>query len=208
MLFMLSYLGCQAQVPNFNEFFKQKKTQRKYLIKQIALLKLYLGYVKKGYDIAGKGLNAIADIKDGTFDLDKDYLNALGQVSPVVKNSPKIHDILSCHDYIKSAFRELYEDCRGDENLSTAEIRYIKGVYLNILRECSASLDELDIVITAGETEMNDDERLQRLDKVYRDMMDIYLFTQDFVVGTRMLRMERAREAHQITRLRNLHTIE
>ena len=36
----------------WDEWFKQKKTQKKYLIQQIAALKVYLGYLKEGYDIA------------------------------------------------------------------------------------------------------------------------------------------------------------
>jgi hypothetical protein len=35
------------------------------LIESIVLLELYLGYVKKGYDIASKGLHTIKDIKNG-----------------------------------------------------------------------------------------------------------------------------------------------
>lgn len=206
MLFVGGCLLAQAQVPKVKEFFKQKKTQTEYLIKQIAALKIYFKYLKKGYEIAGHGLNAVSDIKNGAFDLDKGYLNSLKQVSPVVRNSPKVDDILLYHHHIKIVFRELNEDCRGDENLTVEEIRYIQAVYVNMLRECTGSLDELEVIITAGETEMNDDERLQRLDSVYLGMLEKYSFTQDFAGGTRLLCLERAKEKHQVKTLSDLHT--
>lgn len=45
---------CNAQT--FAEWFKQKETQKKYLIQQIVAFQMYLGYVQKGYSIAQKGL--------------------------------------------------------------------------------------------------------------------------------------------------------
>ena len=208
MLFVGGCLDADAQVPKAKEIFKQKKTQTEYLIKQIAALKIYFQYLKKGYEIAGKGLHTVGDIKNGSFDLDKGYLNSLKQVSPVVRNSPKADDILLYHHHVKVDFRKLYEDCKSDENLTNEEIRYIQAVYANMLRECKASLDELDLIVTAGETEMNEDERLQRLDKVYLDILEKYSFTQDFAGGTRLLCLERAKDKHQVNGSINLHTIQ
>src|SRR5690606_38045577 len=83
LLFMVSLMTVTttwAQSPTFNEWFRQKKTQRKYLVKQIAALKVYLEYLKKGYEIVDKGLTTIGEIKNGTFSLDKDYFNSLKAV--------------------------------------------------------------------------------------------------------------------------------
>ena len=58
---------CYAQT--FEEWFQQTQTQKHYLVEQIAALQVYLGYVKKGYDIASKGIHTISDIKNGEFNL-------------------------------------------------------------------------------------------------------------------------------------------
>ncbi len=60
-------LSTAAPAQTWDEWFKQKKTQKKYLAKQIVLLRLYLGYLKKGYEIADKGLTTIHNIKNGDF---------------------------------------------------------------------------------------------------------------------------------------------
>lgn len=205
IIFILSYAVTDAQTPNWNEMFRQKRTQRKYLTQQIAALKVYLNYLKKGYEIVDKGLKTIGDIKNGTFTLDKDYLNSLKQVNSVVSNSPKVHDILVYQQAIIRSFQKLIEDCNHSPDINTEEVEYIQHVYANILIECDNSIDELTLITTSGEAEMKDDERLSRLDKVHLDMLDKYTFTQDFVNGTRLLLLQRAKERTQIQSLKNLH---
>lgn len=208
MLFIGGCIAGEAQTPKFKEIFKQKKTQREYLIRQVAALKIYFGYLKKGYEIAGKGLRTVGDIKNTSFDLDKDYLGSLKRVSPVVRNSPGVDDIFLYHQHIQDVFRALYSDCQDDENLTPEEVRYIRAVYRNMLGECNGALDELQRILTAGETEMNDDERLRRLEKVCADMLDRYSFTQNFAGSTRLLIQERARENHYLKGSVRLHAIQ
>lgn len=204
-ILLSSYFAGQAQTPTWNELFKQKKTQKKYLIQQVAALKVYLEYLKKGYNIARKGLTTIGEIKNGTFSLDKDYFNSLKQVSPAIKNSPKVNRTLVYQQQIIEEFRKLYNDCNADENFSPDEQDYIGSVYRNVLKECNASIDELTMITTTGEAQMKDDERLLRLDKVHEDMQDKYAFTLDFIAGTRLLSMQRAREKNQINGSKNLY---
>jgi hypothetical protein len=58
LLFILSilllYSMCPAQTPTFSEWFRQKKTQKKYHAQQINALQVYLEFVKKGYGVAGR----------------------------------------------------------------------------------------------------------------------------------------------------------
>lgn len=204
LLVVLCCGAAQAQTPNWNEWFRQKKTQRKYLIQQIAALKVYIEYLKKGYKIVDKGLTTIGDIKDGTFTMDKDYLNSLKQVSPVVKNSPKLSEVIAYQNTIRKDLYKLVLDSHKDENLSSDEVEYIEEVYKNMLEECEASIDELIVITTSGEAEMKDDERLLRLDKVHDDMQDKYAFTQDFISSTRLLCVEREKEKNQIKRSEQL----
>jgi len=72
---MLLSITKSMSAQTFAEWFRQKSTQKKYLIQQIAALQVYIGYVSKGYSIAKKGLNTIQDIKHGDFDLHKNYFN-------------------------------------------------------------------------------------------------------------------------------------
>lgn len=198
LILLAGYATSWAQFPNWNEWFRQKKTQRRYLVNQIAALKTYARYMKKGYDIAQKGLTAIADIKNGTHNLDKDYFNSLKEVKPFIRNSPKAYDILASQQRILRDMRRLRNDARLDENFTGEEIAYIDAVYRKMLSESSDAVDELTLVLTTGETEMKDDERLERLDKVHEEMLDKVAFVHEFISTTRQLSAQRGQEHQQL----------
>lgn len=197
MLFIILIIASQTRgqdAPNFNEWFNQKKTQIKYLVQQIAALQVYLGYLKKGYEIVDKGLTTIGNIKDGTFNQDKDYLNSLNAVNPVVSNSPQVNAILVYHHSIIEIFQNLQEFVKDNEYFTLQEKDYVRMVNANMLKECSDSIDELTLILTADYAEMKDDERLLRLDKVHEEMLDKYGFTKNFASSTKLLAMQRAKE--------------
>lgn len=206
LLFIVISTATSAQSPNFNEWFRQKKTQRKYLIQQIAALKVYLDFLKKGYTIAQKGMNLISTIKHGSFNSHNDYFNSLKQVSRVVRNSPKLNSALSYQQLILNGFRNLIDDCRQDENFTAAEIDYIEHVYQNMLSECDTSIDELTIITTNEEASMKDDERLLRLDKVHNDFQDKFSFAISFINSTRLLSLQRANEKKQVERSEKINS--
>src|SRR5690349_4960560 len=95
IIFTLVLWGNIANAQTFNEWFRQKKTQKKYLLQQIAALKVYLDYLKKGYKIVDKGLTIVGDIKQGKFDLDIEYLESLANVNSAVSGSAKVAGIIA-----------------------------------------------------------------------------------------------------------------
>jgi hypothetical protein len=191
---------CQAQT--FNEWFRQKKTQRKYLIEQIAALKVYLSKLKKGYEIAQKGLNTISNIKDGNFNLHRDFFGSLKNVNPAISNSAKVADIIAFQIYITRDMKRVYDFCKTNDSFTPEEVRYIAKVHSNLLFLCDASLSELLTIIRTNETEMTDDERLLRINKVYDDMQDKRAFVHAFGDDTQMLAYEREKEKHETELLR------
>lgn len=200
ILFCLSASTIQAQT--WNEWFKQKKTQKKYLVKQIALLHLYLGYLKKGYDIANKGLTTIHNIKNGDFNLHRDFFGSLKNVNPHIANSAKVADIIAFQVYIIRDIRNVNNFCKNNEHFTAEEIRYVAAVYSNMLFLTDASISELLMIIRSNQTEMKDDERLMRIDKLYDDMLDKHAFVQSFDNDVRLIAKEREQEQRSIEMLR------
>jgi hypothetical protein len=187
-----------AQTPKFKEWFKQKKTQKEYLAKQIALLQLYLGYLKKGYDIASKGLNTIENIKNGDFNLHRDFFSSLKNVNPSIANSAKVADIIAFQVYIIQNLKRVNSFCASSKQFTPNEIYYVTKVYRNMLYMSDINISELLTIIRANETEMKDDERLNRLNKLYDDMLDKHAFVKSFEGDVRMIAREREREKRAI----------
>ena len=185
-----------VEAQTFQEWFRQKSTQRKYLIQQIAALKVYLGYLKDGYDIAKKGLNIVGDIKDRNFKDHSTYFESLKLVNASVRNSAKVSLIVAYQNQIVNEFRKLRRN--SDNQLTPEEMRYIEDVYDNLISEYELSLAVLTQVISDRTLEMKDDERLAAIDAVYEDMKDKYAFTKSFMNSTSMLIMQRAKEQFEI----------
>ena len=182
----------------FKEWFRQKKTQKEYLIQQIAALKVYLKHLKKGYDIVEKGLNTVGDIKQGKFDLDMEYLESLRNVNSAVSGSVKVANIVAYQKAIMVEFRKLKVKTNESDFLTTEEKKYVAEVYSNMLKESEVSLEELDRVLSDAAFEMKDDERIKRIDLLYVDMKDKYSFTKSFSNSTRQLISQRAKDEHEI----------
>lgn len=178
MLLGIFARGAKAQT--FEEWFQQKKTQKKYLLQQIAGLQVYIGYLQKGYSIAKNGLTAIGDFKNGEFNLHSDYFNSLKNVNPRIKSYARVADIISVQVKIVQTYHQVYSQAKKSNAFTTDEINYLYRVFERLTDDCNANIDELIMLTTSGKLEMKDDERLQRIDALYNDMQDKYTFAKSF----------------------------
>jgi hypothetical protein len=207
--FVLIILLLSSQIlhaQNWNEWFEQKKTQKKYLLQQIAALKIYLGYLEKGYDIANKGLNTIHDIKKGDFDLHNNFFSSLKQVNPKIQKWAKVADIIACQVRIVKIAKQNIESISENRQFTNEELAYCKIVFDNLLTECLKNIDELVMIITSGEVEMKDDERIKRIDELYTDMRDKYSFSCSFGNEINLLSLQRMSEQSQINYSRLIYS--
>ena len=187
----LLYFCEPASAQNSAEWFKQKATQRKYLLQQIAALQVYIGYVSKGYSIAKKGLNTIQDIKHGDLHLHSNYFTSLVTVNPKIKRYAKVADILSFEISIARQAAKTIKDCKNSNQLTQSELAYLQKVFDNLLDDCSNCLDALFNIITNGQLSMKDNERIAAIDNLYDDMSDKQVFIRSFSNKSKALCMQR-----------------
>ncbi|MEQ7801794.1 hypothetical protein ABDJ41_18510 [Pedobacter sp. ASV1-7] len=194
LVICLSGMVIPVQAQTWAEWFKQKKTQKKYLLQQIAALEVYAGYLKKGYKIVDGGLSAIRDITHGEFNLHNAFISSLKQVSPAIRKDARIAEIIALQVSIMKAFERI----KGNAFLSAENLGYVVLVADQLIASCYDDLEELLLVITAGRLEMKDDERLSRLDKVHESMLEKSAFTQDFIGNTMELIRQRQSEVLEL----------
>lgn len=207
ILILFATLSTGTKAQTFAEWFRQSSTQKKYLLQQIAALQVYIGYVQKGYSIAGQGLNTISDIKNGEFNLHKDYFNSLKTVNPKIKNYSKVADIIGLQVNIIKVYKEASKQVKQSSLFNAGEISYINGVFERLLDDCTKAIDALITVTTSGELEMKDDGRLKRIDALYTDMQDKYTFVQGFSNEAKLLATSRSREQNDIQTIRSIKGI-
>ena len=170
-------LSAHADAQTFAEWFSQKKTQKKYLLEQIAALHMYSSYVKQGYNIAHNGLGTITGALGQEFSLHNEYYLQRSTVNPLVKNSPQVNQIVTWQNEMLGGF------ARIDQN---AELTLEQKVYLDkvkkaLLADCEHQLTALHNLIKDGKLQMNDEERIGRLNQIHAAMQDNYRFTSSFI---------------------------
>lgn len=205
LLACLSLKGAKAQT--FDEWFKQKATQKKYLLEQIAAMQACLGYLKEGYTIAKKGLNTIGDIKRGELHLHTGHFNSLKTVNPLIRDYQKVAEIIRLQIRILSVYRSASGQIRNSQAFTDAEISYFGSVFERLLDDCSKAVDDLIMVISSNQLEMKDDERISRIDRIYSDMQDKYTFATAFSGEAKMLAASRLREQEGVQNSRIIHGI-
>ena len=183
-------LGLWQMAPAQNKF--------KELIARIALLKVYLGYLQKGYSTVKGGLTFIGDIKDGEFRLHKDYFNSLKSINPKIKSYAKIADIVSFQIVIIHRYKKAFGQAKDCGFFNPTELQYIQSVYENLVKESAENVNLLIAVTTNGQLQMTDEQRLQQVEKLYKSVKDQYGFLQAFNNALKIQCLQRSKELQNI----------
>lgn len=188
-----------------DEWFNQKKTQRKYMLAQIAKLQLYLGYLKKGYDIVQDGLNLVSDIKNGDFHLHQFFFDRLKQVSPKIKQYGKVAEMISMQVRMLTAYKDNYKQFKQVGQFTPDEIDGLFKILSNLLDLALADINDLTIILTNGDLGMSDDERISRIDELWGRMSEKYQHLFSFLDEMKTLSIQRTHELRDIQTLKNLY---
>lgn len=199
MIVMLVINASIVNAQTFEEWFRQKETQIKYMVEQIGALKAYGEVVNKGYDIAHNGLTSVFNSKEGDYRQHNNYFLSLWKVKPGVKTYSKVLTILSMKTDIEKQYRQIKSS--STEFLNDKERSYINAVYASLISTCNDLADELEMVVNDGKLQLKDDERIQRIDKIYLQMQDRYQFSQAFASEIKILVINRLKEEGEVNKL-------
>jgi hypothetical protein len=194
---------CQAQL--FDEWFRQKATQKKYLLQQIAGLQIYISFAEKGYQLAQKGLTTISDIKRGHFNLDQDFFKSLALVNPSIKNDPKVKGLMTINRQIQQQYEQTIAWLKQGSHFSQNEMFYVQQVLTAWKDGSIATTNELTDLVTNGKLQLRDDERIKRIDACYKDMQDRFAFGKSFSNELQLLELQREKEQREVDELRSFN---
>lgn len=183
-----------AQAQTFAEWFSQKKTQKKYLLQQIAALQVYSTYLKQGYGIATNGLGSISGYLKSENDLHQTYYNRLKTADPAVRNNTMVKEIMAWQQDILKRTQEINQAT----GMTLAEKNYLASVGAAVLKDCDQQLSALQNVVTDNKMEMNDAERLGLITKIHTAMQANYQFTSSFAAQVKIVALRRQQEQNQV----------
>src|SRR5579859_6855444 len=187
-------LGClglllvfTSRAQTFSEWFRQNSTRLKYYAKQIAALQVYLGELKKGYQISDGGLGSISDSKQEEYNSHNTYYASLREISPSLGQLGEVAEIAALQLAIMQRFTEALARYRRDGMLGADRLAYIGRVYSTLLLAGLADVQTLAEMLTAHDCQMTDDQRMGRIRELDAALRDRYAFTLSFTDGTDML---------------------
>ncbi|HMU47880.1 MAG TPA: TerB family tellurite resistance protein [Chitinophagaceae bacterium] len=196
---------CVCGVQGFSQ--SQEVQQLLLNVEKLAQFKKILNNMYTGYKVLYKGYTTIKDISEGNFDLHRNFLDGLLQVSPAVRKYKRIADIVSYQVRIVKEYKAAFNQFKQDKHFTTDEIDYLGKVYGNLFDASLKSLDELAMVVTAGKLRMSDDERLQAIDRIYNEVVDQFSFLQEFNNSTAILAVQREKDMMDIELSRKIYSI-
>lgn len=186
-------------------WFSQKQTQTEYLAQQIAALKIYTGYLEKGYKIVQGGLNTISAVKSGHLRLDQAFFEGLEAVNPKVKNYSLVADIVRLNIQAVKLSKKAIREARGSGRFAGDELNYADKVLGRTLDDCGQLTEELTDILSPAKLQLSDDERIKRIDGIYAGMQEHYRFITAFYGDLQELRQQRDRELKETKALEKMY---
>ncbi|GAB3659865.1 hypothetical protein GCM10028791_33480 [Echinicola sediminis] len=191
----------------FKEWFRQKKTAKEYLAKQVVGLQLYIGHAKKGYETLRWGWNAVQQVREGEFGLHEGFFQGLERISPGVskyETVPRFIDLQSRLVRTIGTSRQLFI---AHGRIRANERQYLDKVFEKALSTASDLLDELMAVALEPGLELSDAERLAIIDDAYARLQELNSFVQAFNRENYRLLRQRAWEAQDHAVIHSLYNL-
>jgi hypothetical protein len=174
------------------------------MIEQLARLELCLQEAKQGYSIVQKGLTVIGDIKKGNLDLHNVFFNSLSTVNPAIKGYVKVVDILTLQAKILSICKSSLQDATRAGQFSKEEVTYLAAVFSHLVDLTGKDIDEVTGLTTDGHWQMTDDQRMGRIDTLYKEVADKSCFVQSFADKIALLAQQRKQEKVSLQNMEKL----
>ncbi|MHA4811777.1 hypothetical protein ACX0G9_27015 [Flavitalea flava] len=153
-------LGQSLPAQTFDEWFRQGKTRKKYLIKQVAALEDLLLTTEEGWRIAEEGIHDIGAIKNGEFDMHQSYFESLKNVNPVIKSDVYIRNIHQKIGILYMLLTQALLKWQKSPFLDMEEL-HTKSLLCLEMGELGEELaDDLEKISTDGIYQLSDGERL------------------------------------------------
>lgn len=174
-----------------DEWTKQKKTQRKYLLQQIAKLQAHLEAVKKGYDIVKSGLNTISQIKRGDLDLHQLFFGDLFRVKGVIKNYTGTRTLIDLYHRMISESSNFLSTLDNYSLLASIERAVVRENIESFRARFQAEMKALLQLLSDDALQMNDEERIKRIDQTIAVFIDKQSWLRATIQSVHLLHHQR-----------------
>lgn len=204
---IIIFISANSQAQTLKEWLRQKKTQKEYLLTQIAANQLYFDLLKKGYRIVHTGIGVVGDLQRGEFHLHDRFFGSLIAVNPSVRRYARVPESLTLELQILSQCAGLKRTLRNNKLLHTQERTHVEQVVGRVIKASEESFIGLLDLLEDGKMNLQDHERITRLQQIHKELRDQHEFVNRFSKDIQLLIINRERESKDVSNLFRLNNL-
>ncbi len=135
----------------------------------------------------------------------KEYYDKLKAVNNLVKDARKVQQTVLLVGDVSEMYVTNFGKMMNDPNFKPNELAGIANGYSTLLNESTELLKELKQIITANGLSLNDKERMEVIDKVYREVKEYHALVKYFTNKNISVSIIRAKQKNNTKRVLELY---
>ena len=135
----------------------------------------------------------------------KKYYDALKSVNNLVRDARKVQQTIVMVGDITDIYVNSFQKMMNDENFSVEELSAVASGYTKLLEESTGVLNELKTVVNISTLSMTDKDRMDVVDKCYRDMKHYRNLVNYYTNKNISVSYLRAKKKHDLDRVLKLY---
>ena len=139
------------------------------------------------------------------FNQGKEYYDALKAVNNLVKDARKVQQVVLMVGDISEIYVTNFGKMMNDPNFSPQELSAIAYGYSKLLNESTNLLNDLKQIINASSLSLNDKERMDIIDGVYKEVKDYHNLVRYYTNKNISVSFIRAKKQNDTARVLQLY---
>jgi len=135
----------------------------------------------------------------------KEYYDKLKAVTDLVKDARKVQQIVLMVGEVSEMYVSNFSKMMSDPNFSPQELSAIANGYSMLLNESTELLKELKQIVSATSLSLNDKERMDVIERVYKEVKDYHNLVRYFTNKNISVSYLRAKKANNAKRVLDLY---
>lgn len=134
----------------------------------------------------------------------KEYYDKLKAINNLVKDARKVQQTVLLVGDVSEMYVKNFGKMMNDPNFSTQELTAIGNGYAALLNESTELLKELKQIVTASSLSLNDKERMDIIDRVYKEVKDYHSLVRYYTnknISVSYLRAKKKNDAKRVLEL-------
>ncbi|MET3535880.1 DUF4141 domain-containing protein [Chryseobacterium limigenitum] len=135
----------------------------------------------------------------------KEYYDKLKAINNLVKDARKVQQTVLMVGDVSEIYVTNFSKMLNDPNFNAQELTAIANGYSALLTESTELLKELKEIITANGLSLNDKERMDVIDRVYKEVKEYHNLVRYYTNKNISVSYLRAKKQNNIQRVLNLY---